>query len=162
MDLQYVNVLQEKEALINFVYPNLCEIYTDRAILAPFNKTVNEINKAPGQVFTYVSFDTAITEEGCIDYSTEFLNSIESGCLPPHILSLKIGTPIIILRNLRPPHMVNGSRAIVTRLHGNVIEAKSVLNNQLIFIPRVTLAPSDNSNEIIFRRKQFPVKPAYV
>ena len=31
----------------------------------------------------------------------------------------------------------------------------------MILIPRITLVPTDASNGIIFRRKQFPVRPCY-
>ena len=56
--------------------------------------------------------------------------------------------------------MVNGTRAVVTSLKRNIIEATK-LDGTAILIPRITIIPSDNSNTISFRRKQFPVKPCY-
>ena len=35
--------------------------------------------------------------------------------VPQHVLSLKIGVPIIILRNINPPRMCNGTRLAVTQ-----------------------------------------------
>jgi hypothetical protein len=82
------------------------------------------------------------------------------GCLPPHNLKLKIGTPIVIIRNIPHPVMVNGTRAEVSALHRNVIEATK-LDGSTILIPRITIIPSDSNNSISFKRKQFPVKPCY-
>ena len=56
----------------------------------------------------------------------EFLNSIELPGLPSHILKLKIGAPIILLRNIRPPYLMNGTRLIITKLKKHIIEAKII------------------------------------
>ena len=109
---------------------------------------------------TIRSIDHAISDDEEQNYPPEFLNTIEMGCLPPHNLRLKIGTPIIIIRNIQHPVMVNGTRAVVSSLHHNVIEARK-LDGTTILIPRITIIPSDSSNTISFRRKQFPVKPCY-
>lgn len=115
IEVKYVNIVRDVVDLITFVFPDLSQNYSDRAILCPLNKTAEEINnivlnESSGITYTYRSLDSAITEEGSINYPVEFLNTIESGSLPPHQLTLKVGVPIIILRNLRPPDMVNGTR----------------------------------------------------
>ena len=158
-ELKHVNVVYK-------IYPDLYETPLDRAILAPTNKVIDGINnfivdEAPGRSYLYRSIDTSIIDEGAIQYPTEFLNSLESGSLPPHKLRLKIGTPIIIIRNIKQPEMVNGTKCVVTKLHPNVIEGKNTVSGQHLLIPRITLCPSDNSNDVLFKRKQFPVKVAY-
>ena len=61
----------------------LCE----RAILAPKNDVVDEINKhilqqLPGELATYLSIDTVIDTDQAMVYPTEFLNSLQPpGCL---------------------------------------------------------------------------------
>ena len=75
---------------------------------------------------------------------------------------MKIGCPIILLRNMDPPKLMNGTRLIVTQLHKNVIVAKiltGVAEGEDVFLPRIGLVPSDYPFE--FKRMQFPVKPAF-
>ena len=58
-------------------------------------------------------------------YQQEFLNSISPGVLPPHILSLKKGAPIMLLRNINPKaRLCNGTRLICRGCFNNVIDAE--------------------------------------
>ena len=79
--------------------------------------------------------------------------------MPQHMLQLKVGAPIILLRNMDPPRLCNGTRLQVKQLLRNVIEATILTGcarGQDVFIPRIPLIPSDNT--INFRRLQLPVK----
>jgi hypothetical protein len=51
----------------------------------------------------YYSVDTVLEKEDAVHFSTEFLNSLTPFGVPPHTLILKIGAPIISMRNLSPP-----------------------------------------------------------
>ena len=91
VELQHVSMVENISSLVSSVFPDLFNTYTDRAILSPLNVPVDEINthivgEAPGLSQTYPSINTPITEEECIEYSIEFLNTIESGSLPPQLL----------------------------------------------------------------------------
>lgn len=82
----------------------------ERAILAPKNDDVNKINEQiqlqlKETYVKYKSIDTVMNEHEAIRYLIEFLNSLEPSGMPPHILTLKVGTPIILLRNLDPPKL---------------------------------------------------------
>ena len=44
-------------------------------------------------------------KEEVVYYPIEFLNSINLPGLPDHMIELKVGVPIILLRNLDPPRL---------------------------------------------------------
>ncbi|XP_015376060.1 PREDICTED: uncharacterized protein LOC107170449 [Diuraphis noxia] len=70
---------------------------------------------------TYKSIDSVANQDDVDNYSTEFLNSLE---LPrSHNLQLKIGSVIIMLRNINQPRLCNGTRLVVKKLMNNVIES---------------------------------------
>jgi hypothetical protein len=59
------------------------------------------INKFPGDEHILLSFDEV---EGNIHnlYQHEYLHTIAPVTLPPHILKIKIGAPLMLLRNTDP------------------------------------------------------------
>ncbi|KAJ8888509.1 hypothetical protein PR048_008000 [Dryococelus australis] len=168
---QIVHSLQH---LIETVYPgleNLLERYfhwlCSRAIVSPRNDTANEINnliiqRVPGQVKTYKSIDTVTNDDDVVHFPQDFLNSLNPSCLPPHELSLKVGTPIMLLRNISPPNMCNGTRLLIKDLKENLVVATILTGRaagQLANIPRITMIPTDLP--ISFKRLQFPVKTSF-
>ena len=99
-------------------------------------------------------------ESQAVECPTELLNSLEVSGLPPHLLSLKVGAPIIILHSLDPPRVTNGTRCVVTKLSSNTIEAKTSNGRHAghdIIIPRISLIPSNLMLPFEFRCVQFPV-----
>jgi hypothetical protein len=59
------------------------------------------------------SFDTAVDDPNNY-YPSEFLNTLTPNGLPPHVLKLKIGCPIMLLRNIDPANrLCNGTRLVV-------------------------------------------------
>ncbi|XP_034918726.1 uncharacterized protein [Populus alba] len=63
------------------------------------------------------------------------------------IISLKIGTPIMLLRNLNPSAgLCNGTRLIVTQLAERIIEAQIITGSNIgdrVFIPRIVFPVND-------------------
>ena len=99
-------------------------------------------------------------ESQAVEFPTEFLNSLKVSGLPPHLLLLKVGEPVIILRSLDPPRVTNGTRCVITKLSANTIEAKISHGGYAdynIIIPRIPLIPSNSMLPFEFRRVQFPV-----
>ncbi|GFX68474.1 uncharacterized protein TNCV_2004881 [Trichonephila clavipes] len=74
------------------------------------------LDKIHGESQTYLSINTVCNPDEAVNYPTEFLNSISVPGLPPHKLELKIGVPFILLRNLNPPKLCNGTRLRVVSL----------------------------------------------
>eukprot|EP00798_Chlamydomonas_sp_ICE-L_P018284 gene18284-24740_t len=171
------------KGLISDVYGDQCDesacsadYLIKRCILTPKNDRVQEINDKIMDLFKgndaniqpriYFSHDYANDEEDVALYPTEFLNSLDPQGLPPHELKLKVGCPIILLRNLNPRKgLANGTRLIVEELRNQLIVAKIVTGShagETVCIPRIPLTSSDSKqNPIIFTRRQFPIRPAF-
>ena len=87
----------------------------ERAILSPLNNAIDEINELclngiPGDLIVCNSADTTIQYDDATRFPTEYLNSISVNGIPPHRLLLKIGAPIMLLRNINPKEgLCNGT-----------------------------------------------------
>ena len=94
------------------------------------------------------------------NYPTEFLNSLEMTGMPPHTLALKVGCPVIVLRSLDAPRVVNGTRCVVSQLMRNVLEcriAAGPYTGDVIAIPRIPVTSADRRMPFTLRRLQFPL-----
>lgn len=58
-------------------------------------------------------------------FPAEYLNSLEPSGLPPAVLELKAGCPVILLRSLQPTRgLCNGTRLNITRIGSRVLEVR--------------------------------------
>ncbi|XP_024893165.1 uncharacterized protein LOC112468279, partial [Temnothorax curvispinosus] len=170
---EFCNVLKKEEELAEKVYPNIEQNYKnhewlcERAILAPKNESVKKINAhiqnlLPGEITTYKSIDSVTEESQAVQYPTEFLNSLEPVGMPPHNLLIKKGAPIMLLRNLDPPRLCNGTRLCIKNLYTHIIEATILTGCAKgvdVFIPRIPLISIEMPLE--FKRLQFPIRLAF-
>ncbi|UYV67989.1 hypothetical protein LAZ67_5002727 [Cordylochernes scorpioides] len=173
-------VCDSLSGLKNSVFPNIGEMFNrgranyypwlcERAILAPRNCVVDAINaqllkEIPGQSILYTSVDSTIDAEDCVEYTTEFLNSLEPSGMPPHHLELRVGVPIILLRNIDAPRLCNGTRLCVKRLWPHVVEATILtgcFQNEEVFVPRIPLIHDDKHSPLHFKRLQFPIRVSF-
>ena len=170
-------------SLMHFVYPNLQssspahppkpDYFFQQIILAPRNSNVNDtneilLNKMPGNTKIYYSANNIIHEPGADHHRLsfvppEFLRSIQSSSLPPGDLKIKIGCPIILLRNLSPSKgLCNGSQMTVVDMSERVLHVHLIggdHDGQLALIPCICLIPTSTPNFAFkFKRLQFPVR----
>lgn len=163
------------EALLNFVYPDIVHSYMEmdyfqsKCVLAPKNEDVDKINrcllnKLPGESASFLSIDRIVDDSSNNQalYPQEFLNNLSFNGLPLHKLELKIGVPVILLRNLDPRNgLCNGTKLIIKGFTQRILEAVIVSGKfygRTVFIPRINLSPSSNELPFTLIRKQFPVR----
>ena len=150
--------------------------FQQRAILSPTHEFVDEVNdyllsRMPGDDKVYLSSDSILKTDGFISpgqplYSTDFLNSIKASGIPNHVLRLKVGVPIMLMRNIdQSAGLCNGTRLITTRLGNHVIEATIMSGRNIgdqVFIPRMLMSPSNTASlSFMFQRRQFPLSVCF-
>ncbi|KAI5452038.1 hypothetical protein NCC49_001334 [Naganishia albida] len=154
--------------------PATLEYFSERSILAAKNVDVDHINakileQMPGNCRVFESADSIPKQheeryEGP-DIPLELLNSFNFPGMPLHRTALKIGAPIILLRNLDLENgLCNGTRLIVTNMATRLLEAVIItgeFRGNKVFIPRLALDHQDKGLAITMRRLQFPVKLAF-
>lgn len=116
----------KKKSIIEAIYHNFEMFYKDseylkeRAIVTPTNDDVDVINNTILEMIstdctTYFNLDTMCystipLEELQTMYHLECLTSIKQNGIPSHQLKLKIGCPIILMRNIdQASGMCNGT-----------------------------------------------------
>ncbi|XP_057418166.1 uncharacterized protein LOC130712347 [Lotus japonicus] len=126
--------------LIRYTYRDLAHkmkdphFFQDRAILAPTLEAVEMINTYMLEMIAapeheYLSSDSALRSDEDSEiqgewFTTEFFNDTKSSGMPNHKLLLKVGTPIMLLRNLdQAAGLCNGTRLIVNELGERFIGA---------------------------------------
>ncbi|KAL6592973.1 hypothetical protein ACP70R_049269 [Stipagrostis hirtigluma subsp. patula] len=164
------------DSLIDSIFPRLNDnmrdlnYMTSRAILSTRNDWVDMINirmisRFQGDEIVYHSFDSAVDDPHNY-YPQEFLNTLGPSGLPPHILKLKVGCPVILLRNIDPANgLCNGTRLVVRQFSKNAIDAEIVVGQHAgkrVYLPRIPLCPSDDEMfPFQFKRKQFPIRLSF-
>ncbi|XP_031127635.1 uncharacterized protein LOC116029732 [Ipomoea triloba] len=151
------------KAIVESTYPSFSSIIDDpsylqnRAILAPtldmvhsINEYMSSLNTSEGS--TYLSCDSTCKSDSNFDmlvdvHTLEFLNGIKCSGVPNHALTLKVDTPVMLLRNIdHSIGLCNGTRMVITKLGNYVLEARVLSGSsacEKVLIPRMSLTPLD-------------------
>lgn len=146
--------------------------FAERIILAAKNKDALSVNneiigRLNGCLRIYKSADSLISDnpQDILNYPQEFLNSQNPSGMPPHELKLKSGAIVMLIRNLNPKKgLCNGTRLVVKEMHNNFLICtvlSGANNGEIMFLPRIDLAPSDSQLPFVLKRRQFPIIPAF-
>ena len=145
------------------------------SLLQGVHISIDEINSrilslVPGNEKVYLSSDTLVEsskENGNLDllYPVEFSNSLQFKGIPHHKLMLKVGSPVMLLRNLnQSAGLCNGTRLIITQLGARVLEAQIITRSHIgdkVLLPRIALHVSSTKWPFVLSRRQFLVRLCY-
>ncbi|EOA34243.1 hypothetical protein CARUB_v10021754mg [Capsella rubella] len=148
--------------------------FQQRAILCPTNEDVGIINEymldqLEGEERTYLSSDSIDpADKRCKNnpvLTPDFLNNLTVSGLPNHRIRLKVGCPVMLLRNIDPRGgLMNGTRLQITQLAEFVLEAIILTGDRVgdkVLIPRILITPSDTKLPFKMRRRQLPLVVAF-
>ena len=139
-----------------------------RTILAPTNKEVDVLNDVvngwlPDGGVKLLSADTLENPDDTFRFNAEYLNTLRPNGFPQHVLHLKPGIPLMLLRNINPRQgLCNGTRLIFDKCIDNkLLQCRIVETGRVVLIPRITFIPKPNEYPFEWQRRQFPIRPAF-
>jgi len=114
----------------------------------------------------YHSFDYAVDDPHNY-YHDEFLNTLTPNGLPSHVLKLKIGCLVILLKNIDPANgLYNGTKLIIWEFSKEYHRHKICVGTmcwKAVFLPRIPLCLSnDEMFSFQFKRKQFSIRLGFM
>ena len=139
-------LVSSRNTLIGNIFPNLELNKTDPKILiegtiyTPLNKNMMQINniciaRFAGNERTYLSHDSILQEDQKNSIPVEFLNTLTPSGMPDTKLVLKVGAPVMLLRNLQAGpscSLRNGTRMIVRQLLDRTVECEGNISNLIL------------------------------
>ncbi len=173
------------ESLLHATYPGISNpqsprYFTERTILATSNETVDELNhtilaKFSGVIHTFAGYDKVVhetqeqqghyAEDLDAGYAPEYLQTLTPNGFPKAILALKVGCPVMLLRNLDPSQgLCNGTRLLITCTSTHVLEGRILggdHDGNPVFIPCITLYSHKSDLTFVLACCQFPVCLAF-
>ena len=117
----------------------------------------------------YTSADSIVNDDQADangPVAMEVLNSMTPDSMPPHIIKLKAGCMVMLIRNVHKDiGLVNGARLIVRAFQPHCVDceiASGVHKGRRVFIPRMVFTSEDESGlPLTLRRRQLPLRLAF-
>ena len=90
-------------------------------------------------------------------------NTLRPNGFPQHLLNLKPGMPIMLLRNINPRlGLCNGTPLIFDKcIDKKLLQCRIVESGRVVLIPRISFIPKATEYPFDWQRRQFPVRPAF-
>ncbi|CAG9815944.1 unnamed protein product [Phaedon cochleariae] len=155
----------------------------NKAILCPTNRAVEDVNslvmsKLTSVSRTYFSVDSfeqladgeSHQQQDNFHVPEDYLHSIIIAGLPPHELTLKVGSVVMLLRNVDiMSGLCNGTRLRILTLGDNMLRVQILTGSteahrgNVLFLPRMRLSASENVTYLpgTVYRYQFPIRLAF-
>ena len=146
-----------------------CDFLLERSIVTPINRTVDELNrrvnnKLQTQLLTVYSEDGVEGQAfgAMAEVPIELINSTQLNGWPSHVLELKIGSEVMVLRNISPI-LRNGTRVVVRAIQNRCIMGTIITGPNRktdVLIPRIKFLDEDMKSGLahVIYRKQFPLR----
>ena len=117
----------------------------------------------PGNITKLSSADTVENPNDAFRFNSEYLNTLQPNGFPQHILTLKSGVPLMLLRNINPRQgLCNGTRLIYDKtVDSKLLQCRIVGSDRVVLIPRITFIPKAGDYPFEWHRRQFPVRIAF-
>lgn len=170
---QFYQAVYPQQALSGEIGSVACKFFASRAVLTPHCDTVDSVNRTllrllPGPEHVKYAIDKADlhdSNDAANNIAPEVLASFSTGSIPLAHTRLKLGAPIMLLRNLDPgAGMCNGSRLIVTRITRHLLTRKllgGAYHGEERLIPRISMSTTKDELPWKLTRRQFPVRLAF-
>ena len=137
-------------------------------ILCPRHTSVDYINDAclnmwSGVAQRKIGIDSYDNENDARVVTLEQLNARTPGGTPPQRLDLKVGMPLILLRNMNND-LMNGTRLLLVQILPHVIKCVVMTGRGVgreVFLPRFNFKHEGPDQPLTWTRRQFPVKPCW-
>ena len=178
-----IRTMDDVHSMINDVYGSLSDIsqkdpselidepMVHSAILCPLNASADFINACcleqwAQPLTTKLSIDEYISDKGHDDalvVTVEHLNAQTPNGSPPHRLDIKIGMPLILLRNMADG-LMNGTRMILQEAKPYVLRCMVINGRQageIVYLPRFLFKHEGADQPLRWQRRQFPVRPCW-
>ena len=173
-----VNQLNNLDSFVDTVFPpdRMRQAHLDpgffasRAILTLRNDIVADLNdsilnKLQGDSHILNSVDqieNGTAQERGDFLPPEFLRTLQTPSLPPSQLQLKLGAPVILMRNLYPKLcLCNGTRLRLTHISRTCLEGKILggeFDGETRLVPRILLNTTEGELPWIVSSKQFLIR----
>ena len=173
----YIHKVSTVDQLCDYLYPQTLlnesvtvhDALVGRAILAFHNETDNNFNnvlleRLPGLEHRFEAVNNVNVDEGAAaaePFAVEYLQSINLASIRPSCLKLKIGAPLILLRNLSLREgMCNGTMMRVLGISRTCLQVSipgGKFDGMIRLLPRIKLTTTEEDFSFILECTQFPV-----